>query len=104
MIGKQLRKLREERNLTQQYMADELKVDRRTYAAWEQEKQDVKSYFIRRLAEILDVEISELFEIKEKNINKQESIVLDRDVNGNVIRIRANKDLIERLIDFLRRI
>lgn len=50
-IGNNIRKLRIAKNLTQQNVADSLNIDRRTYAAWEQGIQDVKSSFIPRLAE-----------------------------------------------------
>jgi transcriptional regulator with XRE-family HTH domain len=46
-IGNNIRKLRIEKNFSQQFVADNLHIDRRTYAAWEQDIQEVKSRFFR---------------------------------------------------------
>ena len=50
-IGNTIRKLRIAKNLSQQAVADNLNVDRRTYAAWEMGSQDIKSAFIPQLAD-----------------------------------------------------
>ena len=52
-IGNTIRKLRVAKNLSQQFVADNLNIDRRTYAAWEMGTQDIKSSFIPRLADFL---------------------------------------------------
>jgi transcriptional regulator with XRE-family HTH domain len=61
-IGNNIRKLRISKNISQQIVADNLNIDRRTYAAWEQGAQDVKSTFIPQLADFFGVEITDLFE------------------------------------------
>jgi DNA-binding XRE family transcriptional regulator len=45
-IGSTIRKLRTAKKLSQQYVADTLNIDRRTYAAWAQEAQEIKSSYI----------------------------------------------------------
>lgn len=62
MLGQNLRKLRSKTNYSQQDIADLLEIDRNTYANWENEKNDVKSEYIPKLANIFNVEISVLFE------------------------------------------
>ncbi|MDR2145363.1 MAG: helix-turn-helix domain-containing protein [Tannerella sp.] len=60
-IGNNLRKLRDLRKKSQQEVADELEIDRKTYAKWESNDVDVKASYIPKLAEIFGVEISELY-------------------------------------------
>ena len=55
-IGKNLRKIRESKKLTQQYVADYVGVERKTYINWETGESDVKSKFIPMLAELFNVE------------------------------------------------
>ena len=100
-IGNNIRKLRIEKNLSQQVIADNLNIDRRTYAAWEQGTQDVKSSFIPRLAEFFGVEISDLFS-NESNINIKQSF---KDNNGSIntaILILADKEAVGRVLDAVR--
>ncbi|MDR2691468.1 MAG: helix-turn-helix domain-containing protein [Dysgonamonadaceae bacterium] len=54
-IGDKLRKLRIERRLSQQEVADKLNIDRKTYANWEQNIVDVKGSLIPNLAEIFGI-------------------------------------------------
>jgi len=94
-IGNTLRKLRMERNLTQQSIADMLDIDRKTYANWESNQADVKGSFIPKLAEILGVEISELFsagnnfhieqQFKHSTINTAILILTDREAINRVL-------------------
>ena len=98
-IGNNIRKLRIAKNLSQQIVADNLNIDRRTYAAWEQGMQDVKSSFIPRLAEFFDVEISDLFS-NESNINIKQSFK-DSSVNTAIL-ILTDKEAIGRVLDAIR--
>lgn len=66
-IGTNLRKLRRNTKYSQQDIADLLNIDRVTYTKWENENTDVKSQYIPKLAEIFDVEISELFNFERNN-------------------------------------
>ncbi|GHT72885.1 hypothetical protein AGMMS50262_02900 [Bacteroidia bacterium] len=53
-----------QKNVSQQAVADNLNIDRRTYAAWEAGAQDIKSGFIPQLADFFGVEITELFYVQ----------------------------------------
>lgn len=61
-LGQNLRKLRSKTKYSQQDLSDLLEIDRNTYANWENEKNDVKSEYIPKLAKIFKVEIALLFE------------------------------------------
>lgn len=67
-LGQNLRKLRSKTKYSQLYISDLLGIDRNTYANWENEKNDVKSDFIPKLANIFNVEIAVLFEEETKTV------------------------------------
>ena len=88
-IGKNLRRLRAKRKISQQEVADQLGIDRVTYINWENETFDVKSQYIPKLADIFEVEISELFKDNQKiqvnnNINKDKADGVEVQ-KGNVV-------------------
>ena len=98
-IGNTIRKLRIEKNLSQQIVADNLNIDRRTYAAWEKGTQDIKSSFIPRLADFFGVEIADLFN-SETTINIKQSFK-DSSINTAVL-ILTDKEAINRVLDAVR--
>lgn len=65
-VGTNLKKLRNKTKYSQQDMADQLNIDRVTYANWESEMFDVKSQYIPKLADIFEVELGELFKDDQK--------------------------------------
>ncbi|WP_448606138.1 helix-turn-helix domain-containing protein [Paenimyroides ceti] len=67
-LGTNLRKLRSKTKYSQLDISDLLGIDRNTYANWENEKNDVKSEFIPKLAKIFNVEIKVLFEEKINSV------------------------------------
>ena len=98
-IGGTIRKLRISKNLSQQVVADNLKIDRRTYAAWETGVQDIKSSYIPRLAELFGVEISNLF-TNETNVQIKQSFK-DSTVNTAIL-ILTDKEAVNRVLDAVR--
>ncbi len=65
-VGTNLKRLRSKTKYSQQDIADQLNIDRVTYANWENEMFDVKSQYIPRLSEIFNVDIKDLFEDDQK--------------------------------------
>jgi transcriptional regulator with XRE-family HTH domain len=61
-VGTNLKKLRSKTKYSQQDIADMLNVDRLTYINWENETTEVKSGYIRKLADIFGVKIQDLFD------------------------------------------
>ena len=98
-IGNTIRKLRTANNLSQQHVADHLNIDRRTYAAWEEGKQDIKSSFIPRLADFFGVEITDLY-TGETNIHIKQSFK-DSTVNTAIL-ILTDKEAINRVLEALK--
>lgn len=71
-VGKKLRTLRSNAQISQQDIADFVGVDRKTYINWENETNDIKSEYLPKLAEKLDIEIKDLFNDEAKTNIKQE--------------------------------
>jgi transcriptional regulator with XRE-family HTH domain len=100
-IGNNIRKLRIKKNVSQQFIADNLNIDRRTYAAWEQGTQDIKSTFIPQLADFFGVEITELFN-DDKGI--QISQTFENSTINTAILILTDKASIDRVLDAIKQI
>lgn len=58
--GLKIRKLRELRNYTQEYMAERLKIGQNTYSRYERGEIEPKVSHLRTIAEVLDVPIEEI--------------------------------------------
>ena len=101
-IGNTIRKLRIAKNLSQQVVADNLNVDRRTYAAWETGAQDIKSSFVPKIADFFGVEVADLFS-NETIINIKQSFK-DSSVNNitTAILILTDKEAVNRVLDAMR--
>jgi len=67
-IGDNLRVLRNKQNISQQEIADFLGVDRKTYVSWEAGAADIKSSYIPKLAEYLQVNQKKYNQICHKTI------------------------------------
>jgi transcriptional regulator with XRE-family HTH domain len=98
-IGNTIRKLRVAKNLSQQIVADKLNIDRRTYAAWEQGTQDIKSAFIPHLAEFFGVDIADLFD-NDKGI--QISQTFEKSTINTAILILTDKASIDKVLDAIK--
>jgi len=101
-IGKNLKNLRERKNLSQQYVADEVGVERRTYMSWEADRTGVKSEYIPKLAELFNVEIGELYRNKTSEIviNQNNTDNKDTSVNGVII-VLNDKEAVNELVNLM---
>ncbi|MDR0795785.1 MAG: helix-turn-helix domain-containing protein [Tannerella sp.] len=94
-VGDTIKKLRMAKKISQQYVADSLNVDRRTYAAWEDGTQSIKSSHIPFLAEFFGVEISDLYKEGTK-INIKQSFKDSAGPINSAILILTDKEAINR--------
>lgn len=104
-ISNNLRKFRERNtNLGQKEIAELLGIKQNTYSTWESGEVDVKSEYIPKLAEILKVEIKDLFENASKKIiiNQSNSENKDNSVNGLVF-VLSDSQSVNELIEVLRK-
>ena len=61
-LGKNLRKFRMGRHLTQQEIAIKIMVSTSTYANWEQGRREISLYHLKLLTEVLNVDMNRLFD------------------------------------------
>lgn len=67
-IGKKIKKIRELRNYTQDYMASKLDVSQSTYARFEKDDSDITISKLEKISEILDIKIQDLINFSDKFI------------------------------------
>jgi|JI6StandDraft_1071083.scaffolds.fasta_scaffold07342_3 transcriptional regulator with XRE-family HTH domain len=99
-ISKNLRKLREKTPFQQEDMAIKLGIKQNTYCTWESGKADVKSEYLPQIAEILGVEIKDLFKNETSKIELIQNYTENKDnsINGLVF-ILSDKESVEKLVD-----
>ena len=73
-IGENIRRLREEKGLTQENVADELDVSYQAVSSWEREEYKPDLEKLMKLAELFDVSLSALVEEKRKVFKTKEAI------------------------------
>lgn len=76
-FGEILKNLRQERNISQQQLADKLFVNRSSIANWESGRRQPDLLILTRLAEILNVDISVLTNAAEAALETPEVIIVD---------------------------
>lgn len=101
-IGKNLKVIRSKKNLSQQEIADFVGVDRKTYVSWEAETADVKSVYIPKLAEILHVDINDLFSAKSRDIIINNTENKDNSING-IVFLLTDKDSIDKFVETVKK-
>ncbi|MDR2206709.1 MAG: helix-turn-helix domain-containing protein [Flavobacteriaceae bacterium] len=96
-VGTNLRKLRTQAKKTQQEIADELEIDRNTYANWENDTNDIKGEYLLQLADIFGVELKDLFS-DEKGVKVYNKSKNRDHATGVVINI-SDKETSEKLLE-----
>lgn len=72
IVGEFIKELRKERNLTQEDLADEFYVSRRTVSRWETGSNLPDIDILMELADFFNVDIREILEGKRKDINMEQ--------------------------------
>lgn len=103
-IADNLRVLRNKNNISQQEIADFLGIDRKTYISWESGVVDIKSSYIPKLAEFLQVEITDLFREKPSEIviNQHNSDNKDTSINNSIVLLLTDKEAANRLVEIVK--
>ena len=99
-IGDTLRKLRTAQKKSKAEIADIINIDRKTYTSWENNLTDVKGSYIPLLAEVFDVEISDLFN-QAKNLNIKQKFDNNANSINTAILILTDGDAVDRVFDVL---
>ena len=85
-LGEKIKELRERAGLTQEELAEKMDVQRNTVWRWENQKANLKSDNVRKLANILNVDSTELIE-DTANISSNEHTVGRHDEYTNSLKI-----------------
>lgn len=67
-IGHKIRKVRELKNFTQEYLANQLQVSQSTYCRFEKDDGDITLNQLNSIAEILDVKVDDLLNFNDKHV------------------------------------
>jgi transcriptional regulator with XRE-family HTH domain len=97
-IGSNIKKIRELRNYTQSYVANELGMSVPGYSKIENDKIDITISRIKSIAKILDTDLGTILNFDPKNVfhqyNNHHSVITgynhQLNLNGSVDRILAN--------------
>jgi transcriptional regulator with XRE-family HTH domain len=98
MLGVKIRRLRELRNYTQEYMATRLDINQNTYSRYEKGEIEPKLERLKTIAEVLEVPTEELLRPDPIVIQVSHNEVAN---GGNLVHHHSNvpRDLFEKLAD-----
>lgn len=65
MIGSNLKRIRQKKHFTQQELAESLGVSRQAVCLWEADKREIKATALRKIANILKINVNELVRVVE---------------------------------------
>lgn len=65
-VGSKIKKIRELKNFTQEYMAEQLHISQSTYSRFEKDDSDITLSQLENISKILDVKIEDLINFNEK--------------------------------------
>lgn len=86
-VGEKIKKLRELKNYTQQYMADELELSLSGYGKIERDETDISISRLEKIAAVLDVDVNTILSFDERQVfnfnNNQNTMVSMRDQHIN---------------------
>jgi transcriptional regulator with XRE-family HTH domain len=84
-IGEKIKKFRELKNYTQEYMADKLAISQNAYSKIERSETDVAYSRVESISKILDVDVLDIIGFDEKKLLFTISDNKDNSSNGLII-------------------
>ena len=84
MVGNNIKKVREEKGLTQEQLAERLNVTRQAVSNWENEKTQPDIETLDRIASALDVDIERLIYGKERKFTIEKHYHTEKTVTNGV--------------------
>ena len=84
MVGKNIKKVREEKGITQEQLAERLNVTRQAVSNWENEKTQPDIETLDRIALALDVDIERLIYGKERKLTIEKHYHTEKTVTNGV--------------------
>ncbi|TAG02821.1 MAG: helix-turn-helix domain-containing protein [Cytophagia bacterium] len=93
-IGQKIKKLRELRNFSQQYMAEKLEIAQQTYSKMEMGDIDFPISRLKNISDILGIRIVDIFSFDEKSILNSYNNNAENITTGFII---SDKEFLDRL-------
>ncbi|MFK8297605.1 helix-turn-helix domain-containing protein [Capnocytophaga cynodegmi] len=98
-IGFNIRKIREQKGFSQEYLANELNISQASYARLENQETKITIDRLLQIAKVLDTEITELFNDNKINIQSQ-TYNAEAYGNGYVQNlVIENKETVNKLVE-----
>lgn len=79
-IGKKIRNMREDMDYTQEQMAALIPMNQSNYSKIERNVQDPSVFQLKRIAEILSIDLNELFELKDVSSTYSDDLIFARKI------------------------
>ncbi len=79
-IGSKIRDLREDADMTQNDMASLIPMNQSNYSKIERNVQDPSMFQLKRIAEILSIDLNELFELKDMPSTYSDDLIFARKI------------------------
>lgn len=76
-VGKNIKKFRKERNMTQEELAEKMNVTRQAVSNWETAKTEPDVDTLTRLADVFEVSVEEMIYGAKKEGDKVKNIIID---------------------------
>jgi transcriptional regulator with XRE-family HTH domain len=103
-ISRNLGKLRKNKTAySQKEFAELLGIKQNTYSTWESGEADVKSEYVPKIAELLEVEIKDLFETVATSIKISQKVTDNNDnsING-LIFVVTDEKAVQKIVSVLK--
>ena len=80
MLGEKLLKLRKEKNITQEQLAEQIDVTRQTISNWELDETLPNTEQLKKISKVFEISIDELLDNEIKRIDKKEENIVRKKV------------------------
>lgn len=84
-IGQKIKKIREFRGYTQEYLADQLSVSQKTYSQIENNQTKLGVNRLQKIADVLDIGFTDIFSLDDKAIFNHFNDKVNNNNNASVI-------------------
>ena len=111
-VGNKIKKIRELKNFTQEYMAEQLHVSQSTYSRFEKDDSDITISQLESISKILDVKIEDLLNFNDKLVfnnyssnNANQAHIINQYMSDNERKLYEDKiKLLEDKVELLERL
>lgn len=100
-ISTKIRRFRENKDYTQEYMAYQLNISQNNYSRLEKEPENMSLKRLEEICKILEINLKDLIDRKELNVYFNNNQAESQYAHGNIIIHNYPKELIENMLSRL---